>query len=83
MFLQGPCIRRQNQTIIKRKKLFFLLFVTFSYGVNGQNNIQTALESWKNGDVEKSQAITDNILKSSPENDSAILLKMKALFVSG
>jgi hypothetical protein len=57
--------------------------VTFSYGVNGQNNIQTALESWKNGDVEKSQAITDNILKSSPENDSAILLKMKALFVSG
>jgi hypothetical protein len=41
------------------------------------------LESWRNGDIEKTQSIADDILKYSPENDTAVLLKMKALFVSG
>jgi hypothetical protein len=48
-----------------------------------QKNIQAALELCRNAAAEKSQAITDNILKHSPENDTVILLKMKALFVSG
>jgi hypothetical protein len=65
------------------KRIIFFLFVSFSHSVYGQNNIQTALESWRNGDIEKTQSIADNILKHSSENDTVILLKMKALFVSG
>lgn len=83
MLLQRSCYGRQNQTIVNMKKIIFLLIVAFSHSVYEQNNIQTALELWRKGDVEKSQAIADNILKYSPENDTVILLKMKALFVSG
>ena len=65
------------------KKIIFLFLVVFSLSVYGQNNIQTALDSWRNGDIEKALSIADNILKYSPENDTVILLKLKALFVLG
>jgi hypothetical protein len=65
------------------KKVIFFFIIAFSHSVYGQNYIQAALESWRNGDIEKAQSITDNIQKYSSENDTVILLKMKALFVSG
>jgi hypothetical protein len=65
------------------KKIIFFFIIAFTHSVYGQNNIQTALELWRNGDIEKAQSIADNILKYSSENDMAVLLKMKALFVSG
>lgn len=65
------------------KKIFLFFIAAFPHSVYGQNTIQTPLELWRNGEVEKSQVIADNILKYSPENDTVILLKMKALFVSG
>jgi len=65
------------------KKIIFLLLLTFVQSVYGQNNVQTALESWRNGDVEKSLTLVNEINKYSPGNDTIILLKMKVLFVSG
>jgi hypothetical protein len=65
------------------KKIIFFFMVAFSHSVYGQNTIQTALESLRNGDIEKTKSIADDILRCSPENDTAVLLKMKALFVSG
>jgi len=65
------------------KKVIFFFIIAFSHSVYGQNYIQAALELWRNGDIEKAKSIADNILRCSPENDTSVLLKMKALFVSG
>jgi hypothetical protein len=52
------------------KKIIFLFIVAFSHSVYEQNNVQTALELWRNGYIEKAQSIADNILKYSLENDT-------------
>jgi tetratricopeptide (TPR) repeat protein len=65
------------------KILMFLIIAIFAQSLYGQEDVQKALEYWKNGDIEKTQNSVNKILKTSPDNDTATLLQAKILFVQG
>jgi len=76
-------IGRYSNTVINSATLLFLFIITFSHCLYGQDDVQKALELWKDGNIEKAGNSVDKILINSKENETAILLKAKILFVRG
>lgn len=60
-----------------------VVLVFLSINLYGQNKIGEGLKLWESGEVLEAYNITEKILKSSPQNDAAIFLKVKSLFVQG
>jgi len=60
-----------------------VLLVFLSINPYGQNKIGEGLKLWENGKVLEAYHMAEKILKSSPQNDTAIFLKMNTLYVQG
>ena len=65
------------------KNITALLLTLMSMNLFGQSDVKTALKYWERGEIKEAYYIAENILKHFPDNDTAIFIKMKALFVHG
>ncbi|RPH30615.1 MAG: hypothetical protein EHM93_15390 [Bacteroidales bacterium] len=67
----------------KTKFIFTLILIIDMINLFGQNNLDKAINNWKNGEIKKAHFEALQVINESPDNEKAKYLLMKAWFVQG